>query len=163
MAAGEAVTALPVIVSARVLAASLATLQEAGRLHRECVVLWLGKRTTTAITVVQSYNPEQIAAADFFRIPRESIASLFDVLREDGLMVVAQVHTHPAMAFHSAADDRWAIVRHIDALSLVLPYFAKDTTVGSFLDEAAVFRLSSKNEWCEVRHGDVPRYVRGVP
>jgi proteasome lid subunit RPN8/RPN11 len=153
----------PVLVSAGVLAYSLDILTEAGRAHRECIVLWLGSRTSTEITVVEAYRPEQVAAEDFFRLPRESIAALFDALRARDLMVAAQVHTHPAEAFHSAADDKWAIVRHVDALSLVLPYFARNTTVACFLDDAAVFRLSPENEWCELHRAEVPRYLRGVP
>jgi proteasome lid subunit RPN8/RPN11 len=153
----------PVLVSPSVLASSLDILKEAGRAHRECVVLWLGSRTSTEIAVVEAYRPEQVAAEDFFQLPRGSIASLFDALRSRGLMVAAQVHTHPAEAFHSAADDRWAIVRHVDALSLVLPYFARDTTVESFLDDASVFRLSPKNEWCELLRSEIPLYVRGAP
>lgn len=153
---------LPLIVPESVVASSLDVLQEAGGARRECVVLWLGRRTATEIRVVQSYRPDQIAAEDYFRLPRESIAALFDVLRDQDLMVAAQVHTHPAEAFHSAADDQWAIVRHVDALSLVLPYFATDTRVSSFFDHSAVFRLSPQNKWCEVARADQGRYIRGV-
>jgi hypothetical protein len=161
METGETMNTIPVLVPKQVLASSLHTLQEAGRAQRECVVLWLGRRTTTEITVVEAYKPQQVAAADFFQLPRESIARLFEVLRERELMVAAQVHTHPAQAFHSAADDRWAIVRHVGALSLVLPYFAKDTTVASFLTDAAVFQLSPYNEWDEVPPDSIATYVRG--
>ena len=77
-------------------------------------------------------------------------------------MVAAQVHTHPAQAFHSEADDQWAIVRHVGALSLVVPYFAKDTRVASFFDDVALFRLSSENAWCEVSRANAALYVRGV-
>jgi proteasome lid subunit RPN8/RPN11 len=154
---------LPMLVPTRVLAASLDILKDAGHARRECVVLWLGRREIAETTVVEAYRPEQVAAEDFFQLPRSSIAALFDVLRSRGLMVAAQVHTHPAQAFHSAADDQWAIVRHIDALSLVLPYFARDVGVSSFFAEAAVFRLSSENDWCQVPRADVARYVRGVP
>lgn len=162
MAADQAMT-LPLVVPTGVVAASLDILKEAGRERRECVVLWLGRSEATQISVIDAYTPEQIAAEDFFQLPRSSIAALFDVLRSRGLMVAAQVHTHPARAFHSSADDQWAIVRHVDALSLVLPYFARNVRVSSFLDEAAVFRLSSGNEWCQVRRADVARYARGVP
>jgi proteasome lid subunit RPN8/RPN11 len=146
-----------------VLAASLEVLQQAGRANSECVVLWLGTRTPTGIFVVESYRPEQVAAEDFFQIPRESIAAMFGVLRERGLMVAAQVHTHPAEAFHSAADDHWAIVRHVDALSLVLPQFARNTSVPTFLDDAAVFRLSRQNEWLLVDRRETASFVRGAP
>lgn len=153
---------IPVVVPAVVLVASLAALQEAGREGSECVVLWLGKRTADAINVVQVYKPAQVATADMFRIPRESIAALFDVLRRGGLLVAAQVHTHPEEAFHSAADDRWAIVRHVGALSLVLPYFALRTTPETFMQDAAVFALSPDNEWLQIDPNDVEADVRGA-
>lgn len=151
------------LVPLRVVEATLDLLKAAGHARRECVVLWLGRREPAEIRVVEAYKPEQIAAQDFFRLPRPSIAALFEVLRARGLIVAAQVHTHPAEAFHSAADDQWAIVRHVDALSLVLPYFARDTRASSFIHDAAVFALSSDNEWCEVARADVARHLRGVP
>jgi proteasome lid subunit RPN8/RPN11 len=153
---------MPVLVPEQLLAKSLAILREAGEAHRECVVLWLGVRTSTEVMVREAYLPLQEAADDYFHLPRESIAQLFDVLRERGLMVAAQVHTHPGSAFHSEADDRWAIVRHVGALSLVLPHFARRTTAHSFLRDAAVFRLSNENSWLAVGRGEVDNFVRGV-
>lgn len=150
-----------VIVPSEVLAASLGILQEAGRRRSECVVLWLAKRAPTEIRVVEVYKPDQIASADSFRIPRDSMAALFEVLRSRGLMVAAQVHTHPEEAFHSAADDHWAIVRHVGALSLVLPRFASETTVLTFLADAATFCLSPENEWLLVDPTNASSYVRG--
>ncbi|MGA3124321.1 MAG: hypothetical protein ABSF69_26480 [Polyangiaceae bacterium] len=153
----------PVLVSARVLVASLDVLQSVGREGSECVVLWLAKRSPDEINVVDVYKPAQIAAEDFFRIPRESIAALFEVLRGRGLMVAAQVHTHPERAFHSAADDRWAIVRHVGALSLVLPHFAQRTTPQTFFEDAAIFSLSPRNEWSRIGPSDIDARVRGAP
>ena len=150
-------------VSNDVLGRTLEVLQEAGRRERECVVLWLATRTESEVFVREAYMPEQIATDDMFRIPRESIASLFDTIRARALFVAAQVHTHPQSAFHSAADDRWAVVRHVGALSLVLPYFAKTVTIESFLDDAAVFELSAANLWIEIPRRDVPTRVRSQP
>ena len=65
-------------------------------------------------------------------------------------MIAAQVHTHPFEAFHSEADDRWAIVRHVGAVSLVVPYFATTTTPDNFLDQIALFSLDANNQWIEV-------------
>jgi len=101
--------------------------------------------------------------ATFFRIPRESIEELFDVLRGRELMVAAQVHTHPESAFHSAADDRWAIVRHVGALSLVLPYFAQRTTTSTFFKDTAAFALSAENRWLLVDPDDIHLHLRGTP
>ncbi|MCQ3942700.1 MAG: hypothetical protein DPW22_05725 [Alphaproteobacteria bacterium] len=70
-------------------------------------------------------------------------------------MVAAQVHSHPRQAFHSLADDRWAIIRHEGALSLVLPYFAARTTPFNFGDEVKVYRFSDMAEWIEVPRPEV--------
>lgn len=150
------------VVPRGILEATLRVLQDAGREGKECVVLWLGTRTTTTITIAESYVPVQIASEDFFQIPRESIAALLEVLGARGLMVGAQVHTHPQEAFHSAADDRWAIVRHVGALSLVLPFFAQRTKPETFLTDAAVFRLSLGNDWIRLQDDEIDANVRGA-
>lgn len=150
-------------VPTRVVAATLADLQAAGRDGSECVVLWLGARGPKTIDVVEMYRPEQIAAEDFFTIPRASIAALLGTLGPRNLMVAAQVHSHPHEAFHSLADDRWAIVRHVGALSIVLPDFALKTTAKSFFEDAAVFALSEANIWTEVMRNGLASHLREVP
>ena len=136
---------------------TLSHLHEAGRSRRECVVLWLGKRTATNIQIEVCYRPMQSAAEDMFEIPPAGMQALHGELRQRRLMVAAQVHSHPAEAFHSRADDRWAIIRHEGALSLVLPYFAAHTTPSSFMQDAKVYRFSSAAMWTEVPGGQVQR------
>src|SRR5437016_2582618 len=117
--------------------------------ERECVLLWLGRREKGVEKIVDVYRPEQIGTVDYFEIPRNAMAALMTRLRVDGLYVVSQVHTHPEEAFHSHADDRWAIVRHVGALSIVLPRFARVTTVENFIRDGKVFALSRDNQWDE--------------
>jgi proteasome lid subunit RPN8/RPN11 len=135
--------------------ATLAHLRDAGRTHRECVVLWLGRREETCVRVVGAYRPLQQAEADVFHIPRAGMAALHDELRRQHVMVAAQVHSHPFEAFHSKADDRWAIVRHEGALSLVVPHFASSTTLANFLDQTKVYRFSPTAQWIEVPRWEV--------
>jgi proteasome lid subunit RPN8/RPN11 len=129
---------------------TLTHLREAGRSRQECVVLWLGRRQLGFIDIVECYRPLQFARADRFRIPPEGMTALQRILRAERLLVAAQVHSHPYEAFHSEADDAWAIVRHEGALSLVVPRFASDTLAYSFLDQAKVFRFSDAATWDEV-------------
>ena len=78
-----------------------------------------------------------------FHIPPEGMTALYAELRHKRLMVAAQVHSHPQEAFHSKADDRWAIVRHEGALSLVVPHFAQATTLDRFLETSR----STSSQW----------------
>lgn len=129
---------------------TLSILKDAGRTRQECLVLWLGERRNDSIVVRSALRPQQIAGQDFFRIPPQSMRSIMKRLRNERLMIAAQVHTHPFEAFHSEADNRWAIVRHVGALSFVVPYFAASTTSDNFLDQSALFSLDVNNRWIEV-------------
>jgi proteasome lid subunit RPN8/RPN11 len=138
-----------------VLATTLQHLREAGTRRCECIVLWLGRPADGVIRVEEAYVPLHEAREDMFHIPPASMTTLHAYLRKHRLMVAAQVHSHPREAFHSLADDRWAIIRHEGALSLVLPYFAASTTPLNFGDEVKVYRFSDSAEWVEVARTEV--------
>jgi proteasome lid subunit RPN8/RPN11 len=123
----------------------------------ETVALWLGRRSPNDQTVVQVYRPKQIIDRDRFEIPPESMRELLGHLRKERLQLVAQVHSHPARAFHSRADNEWAIVRHVGALSLVVPWFGLRTSCNSFLDDVACFQLDEADHWHEVSPDSVLR------
>ena len=108
----------PVEISSAQIAETIQLLREAGR--QECILLWLGRREHGLQRIIDVYKPVQEADRDYFEIPRQGMAVLMERLRTQGLYVVSQVHTHPELAFHSRADDKWAIVRHAGALSIVL-------------------------------------------
>ena len=130
--------------------ATLTRLREAGQDRRECVMLWLGRREGEFLRVYEAYRPIQKAAEDMFEIPRVGMTALHAELRKRRLMVAAQVHSHPGEAFHSRADDRWAIIRHEGALSLVVPHFASETTRFNFLDQTKIYQFAAAARWTEV-------------
>lgn len=142
---------------------TLGFLQQAGKKHIECVVLWLAKKQNGFLNIQTIYLPQQIADIDYFRIPQESLSELMAYLRHNRLMVAAQVHSHPDSAFHSKADDAWAIIRHVGGLSLVLPSFAGTTSAESFVKNTVVFRLSESNRWDEVSSNKVEQHYRVIP
>jgi len=152
-----------VIVPAHVIDETLVHLQTAGGQDRECVVLWLASRQTENFQVVACWKPEQQADYDYFQIPESSMDTVMRELRMKRLMIAAQVHSHPNRAFHSRADDKWAIVRHEGALSLVLPHFALRTAKESFAKHAAVFILSRKNLWMEIPESKIHQHYRILP
>jgi hypothetical protein len=122
---------------------------------KEKVLLWLGKRLEDTYIVEEVFEPTQITDEDFFRVPEYGMSELMDKLRVSRKMIVAQIHTHPFEAFHSLADDTWAIVRHKGAYSLVLPYFASTTNSENFLKNVATFVLDEFNSWIEVDNSNI--------
>jgi proteasome lid subunit RPN8/RPN11 len=143
------------VVNEKAIVNTLEILQRAGRRHSEGVALWLGDRGDQTDLVRVVYEPIHHADADHFHIPPHGIDALMRALEPEGLSVVAQVHSHPALAFHSPADDEWAIVRHVGAFSIVLPNFGARTELDTFCSHALTFRLSSGNRWCEVKTADL--------
>jgi proteasome lid subunit RPN8/RPN11 len=131
---------------------TIAILRAGGERREERVVLWLAQRSALRLPapIVEVYEPEQITAVDFFKLPAESLRALMTHLSEKRLRIAAQVHSHPGEAYHSRADDEWAIVRHVGALSLVLPRFAATITPENFLDQAVTYELSAENRWFQV-------------
>ena len=149
-------------INERVMEASLARLRASGMKRHEGVVLWLGKRERPTARVTHVFEPLHRASIDFFHIPPQGMQQLMAYLEQHDVALLAQVHTHPCEAFHSAADDKWAMVRHLNALSLVLPDFAKDVTPHNFLRKAAAFRLDEHNHWVQVRAGELPQYLEAT-
>jgi proteasome lid subunit RPN8/RPN11 len=146
---------------AALLGDTLDALRDAGRDGVERVVFWLGRRTASGDAAISEiYVPDQEAAEDYFRIPPDSMVALMNHLRRRRLALLAQVHSHPGEAFHSEADDRWAVVRHEGALSIVVPVFAAAVTVATFEAESAIFRLTRDDRWLRVESDELPDLLR---
>ena len=135
-----------------VVEATIDSLRQAGDKGNEGIVLWLGQRQHGSVTITQAYVPEHVARRDMFHIPPAGMRKLLAHLRANRWMIGAQVHSHPGLAFHSRADDAWAVVRHAGALSIVAPYFANRVAAPTFLTDCATFELDQRNTWREVPH-----------
>ncbi|WP_258767898.1 hypothetical protein [Bradyrhizobium arachidis] len=139
---------------------TLEILRAAGRRGTEGIVLWLARRPLgDGSLIAEAFVPEHTAEVDVFRIPPTGMTALMVHLKARKLALAAQVHSHPAEAFHSRADDAWAIVCHEGALSIVVPQFAKGVTAANFLDRSASFCLSPDDRWLEVPAHDLPQYL----
>ena len=136
---------------------TLTHLREAGIAACECAVLWLGRRDRESVWIKKAYRPLQTAKVDMFHIPQEGMNALYGELRRNRYMVAAQVHSHPGQAFHSEADDLGAIVCHEGGLSIVVPNFAIETTVETFLDDSKVYKFSADAQWIEVSRPELEK------
>ena len=131
-------------------------LQHAGLKRHEGIVLWFAHKNGQ---VCRCFEPLHRAKLDMFHIPRQGIEQILKICRVEGVRLVAQVHSHPREAFHSLADDRWAIPRQVGALSIVLPYFAAGISEETFFDRAAVFTLSKTSSWDQVNNTSVSELI----
>ena len=74
-----------------------------------------------------------------------------------GFRYLARVHSHPAQAFHSPADDANPALTHEGAISVVVPYFGLGLRRG--LGACAVYRLTA-GRWSPLPAGpDRDRWV----
>lgn len=142
-------------VSKPIIEETLTHLRAGGARNCETAVLWLGTRGSGTQLVQEVYRPEQRVDVDYFHISPDSMRAMMAHLRQRRLQILAQVHSHPEHAFHSKADDKWAIVRHQGALSLVVPWFAARTTADAFFSTTAVFSLDADDAWRPVHAGRV--------
>lgn len=132
---------------------TLADLRVAGRRNSEGIVLWFAPRANRR-TISKVLVPIHNASDDYFDITPEGNRQLREICQRERLILEAQIHTHPEHAFHSKADDRLAVVRHVHALSIVLPDFAARTTVDNFITHSAAFMLAEDDTWVNVPHKD---------
>lgn len=77
-------------------------------------------------------------------------------LYEEGLTLVAQLHSHPTAAYHSETDDALPIVAAVGGLSLVAPDFARRPFS---LADYAVYRLTPEDGWVELADDEVRELI----
>lgn len=137
--------------SVRVPAAVLAGVQDVLRAAglarprgREGVALLIGRSGALADELVV---PEHEAGFDWFRVPLASRRSLAQSLAGTGRQVLAQVHSHPSRAYHSAVDDAMALPRRAGNLSLVVPDFARRPDL---MDGSTLYALQPDGRWALV-------------
>lgn len=76
-------------------------------------------------------------------------------------LYVARIHSHPAEAFHSPADDVNPVLTHDGALSIVAPFFGLGLRRG--LDTCAVLRRE-QGHWRPLPVGpERDRWIRTTP
>lgn len=136
---------------------TITRIRQRGVSGAEGVMLWLGRRGGLDANVSEAYEPIYRSKADQFIVPPAGMSALMDRICATGHAVVAQVHSHPQQAFHSKADETWALVKHVGAYSIVLPWFCAHTTTACFWQQAAVFVMQPNGRWLELSGTDKER------
>lgn len=129
---------------------TLDVLRKFGRAGCEGFVLWVGVLDGSAAVVTDVVVPPQTPirgeeGVGYF-ITGETLFALNRMLSDHEVQMIAQVHSHPGEAYHSAADDRYAVVSTEGGFSLVVPDFGEAAADPSAW---AVFRLV-RGTWTEM-------------
>ncbi len=150
-----------VIVPAAELARTCALMRAHGERGYELLVLWLGSVDARTATVVHAAAPPQegVRSEDGvgYFVSGETMFELNRLLSETGLRLIAQVHSHPDEAYHSAVDDRLAVVTTDGGFSLVAPEFG----TGEPFRRWAMYRLV-RGRWRELSPAEMVRMLRVV-
>jgi len=149
------------LVPRHVIELSQPLLAEPGLGGYEAVVVWVGRmRGEKSVDIVEVIRPAQIAKRSSIgcsvEIPPESLTELIRVL-EVGCFVAARLHTHPTEAYHSELDDTNMLISHVGAISIVVPFFARDPIV---LERCSVNELTGDEGWVELPADEVQERFR---
>lgn len=125
----------------------------------EGLVLWLGQinnGNTCHVRKILTPPQDSIKSEDGvgYLVTAETLYSLNKLLSSTGLRLLAQVHSHPGRAYHSAPDDRYCIVTAEGGFSIVVPAFGFGP---SDLFQWATYRLI-KGTWEKLS----PRAVKTI-
>ncbi len=151
-----------VLVPPSIIAGTLQVLRDFGAKRREGLVLWVGQIGANAASVEHIVIPPQRAVESeegigYFVEPG-ALFALNRALSERRQQLIAQVHSHPTRAYHSEADDRYAIVTAEGGLSLVVPDFGD---APDDLGAWAIYRLLNRS-WVELDEAEVRRLFQHV-
>jgi hypothetical protein len=152
MATNQSIPLRRITVKRTTIEHMLETMREFGSHGWEVLVLWLGEIEPEQgkAHVVEAFVPKQkpITSEDGvgYFVDGEALFQLNRDLSETGLRLIAQVHSHPRDAYHSEADDRYAIVTAEGGLSLVVPNFGR---APAHPNSWAIFRLHGR-AWQEM-------------
>ena len=103
---------------------TLRILLDCGRDGTECVVLWVST-VDRPRAVDSTLHPGHVSGPRGYEIDPTWMHRLWVDLSERHRTVFAQVHSHPADAFHSTTDDEYPAVHSADFVSIVVPRFAR--------------------------------------
>ncbi len=95
--------------------------------RHERVVYWAGKDLGSSWIVSTCIAPRATTTAGSFEVSAESNARVIMLLSELGLVLLAQLHTHPgAWVDHSDGDNDGAFMAYEHFVSIVVPSYARD-------------------------------------
>lgn len=123
----------------------------------EVVLLWSATPNTNPLQVKTVWFPRQVSGKAFFQVPEEQLFEINKEISKVDQVLVAQVHTHPTLAFHSSTDDEFAIASHEGAYSIVVPEYGS-VSVSDYA-QCAYFVKRARN-WRQLTISESQQLIR---
>lgn len=138
-------------------------LKKAGTKSFEAVALFAGRIENCNAFISEVVCPLQESSRSeyglMYTVDGKELHRINLWLYKNNLKLIAQIHSHPTEAYHSETDDEFPIVTTLGGLSIVVPYFAKDTL--NHLDWA-YYRLLSETHWKELDKSEIEQLIKIV-
>lgn len=125
---------------------SLQFFKKQGERGHEGVALWPAKLVKEICQIGPAIIPQQITGPRMYQIPADESFRIIKSTAKQNLVIPIQIHSHPASAYHSEADDEYAFLQHLNAISIVVPRFGHFDP-DEFLEHAVFYRLCGPEHW----------------
>lgn len=139
-----------VLIAQDLVTRTVEALRSFGQNRCEGLVLWLGTSSGNEARISNAWVPPQTPIRSEsgvgYMVSGETLTEISRECRRKGVGLVAQVHSHPGRAYHSDADDRYAVVTTNGGFSLVVPNFGDGP---ARIAAWAVYRLKG-SDWAEM-------------
>jgi hypothetical protein len=117
-------------------------------------------RDTTHASVTRVFFPEQVATKSRWGVAvdltERAHYTLPDELK-DNERFLARIHSHPEEAYHSERDNENQVVSHKGAISIVVPFFGRDSID---LQDCAVYVLDHIEGWIQLSIEEIEQHFK---
>jgi proteasome lid subunit RPN8/RPN11 len=120
-----------------------------------------GEGTSLGMGIVTTVSvPYAVQSAGHFTVSAEEMSRAGAHLRRQGLVRLAQVHTHPGHdTRHSPTDDESAYSRKAGAVSIVLPWHA----AGDPSPTDGTVHVHDGDGWRQLSQAEAEAFIRVIP
>lgn len=135
-----------VAIPSKIIDETLLFLQRNGLEYNESVCLWTGNPKGKIFEIKEVIFPKQVNKALSYEVSSDETDRINGELYRKDLRLLAQIHSHPNLAFHSHLDDEFPLMTTLGGLSIVIPNYG---FVSGDIGEFEIYRLTRKG-WKEL-------------
>ena len=146
-------------IPSRVIKDTVDGLREFGARGLERCALWVGRCAGGAFEVSAVWFPAQRSTAASYEVCEAEVFRVNRELVRRGLVAMCQIHTHPARAYHSDADNAGSMLALPGSLSVVIPDYGRGGGGGVHRWKVYAFDGAS---WIAVKRREAKRALRVV-